>query len=277
MSRVFSPWSLCATLALSIAAAAIPPAPPALGSNVNFNFNATDEGWVASGSADPFWKWDPGPSVTQGAWQGFLNSPSGTPVAYLTSPLLVLDQEPHDDPTQPWVHVDISHEYDFPSNVLGQVQFRYEQAGVWSLWTAVPNETSTTPHDGWYTDSGHDWPTASASSPLVAGPAFEDKSTHYSGGGHLNSAFQLLWADYGTGGGLFNGDMIQFRFALAQMPSPSLFGPASPTLVWEVNKFQIEGVHVVPEPGSLAMAASAAGLGLGGLVRRRSRSRRATA
>lgn len=117
MSRVFPPWSLCATLALAIAGAAIPSAPPALGSNVNYNFNATDEGWTASGSTDPWWYWEKGPSANKGAWQGFKDAPTGTPVAYLTSPLLVLDQEPHAAPTQPWVHVDVSHEYAFPTTL----------------------------------------------------------------------------------------------------------------------------------------------------------------
>lgn len=279
MNRLSSSWSLCATLLLSVAGSVVPFARPAAANNVeNFPFNANDGGWKASaspsGTVDPQWVYGTGPSSSEGAWLGLLDAPAAQSVAYLTSPLFVLDQ----NKTHEFVHVDISHQYDFPTtNILGQVQFQYTQGSFVSPWLAVPNETSLGADDGWFTDSGHDdWPTATASSPLSSGPAFTGSSAHYTGGGHSNSAFTLQWAMFGNGSPLANGDLIQFRFALANVGASGPSALALP-VVWEVNSVHIDGVHAVPEPGSLALAFSAAAIGIGGVVRKRVLSRRAGA
>lgn len=238
-------------------------------SNVQFNFNANADGWTfgtipATGSQTPWWEWHKAPSSTDGGLQAKMQLADIGVGAWAMSPCLELNQNVN----QSYIHVDISHLWDMPGGVLGQVQFQVDTGSGFGGWQGIPTAA-------WDATSGHHPPTATTVfSPLLSSgspndwPAFEGTSAGATSGFHLTSSFTLPWGDYG----LDNGDDIRFRLLVGTDAS---FSRDPAALLWEMSDFQIDGAKVcaVPEPGSLAMAGAAAACGIGGFARRR-RSRR---
>lgn len=236
-------------------------------SNVQFNFNSDADGWTfgtipATGSQTPWWEWHKAPSSTDGGLQAKMSLSDAGVGAWAMSPCLELDQNNN----QPYIHVDISHLWDMPEGVLGQVQFQVDTgSGFGTDWLGIPTAA-------WDASSGHHPPTeAVVFAPLLSSSgspndwlAFEGTSAGAGSGSHLTSSFTLQWGDYG----LAQGDDIRFRL-LVGTNKPFREDPAA--LLWEMNIFQVEGAKVcaVPEPGSLAMAGAAAACGIGGIARRR--------
>ena len=257
--------------------------PPAYGGNVTYPFNASDGGWIVTGTGtiEKPWTWQAGPSVKNGGWQSFLgddDSPgSGT---FVESPCLLID-----DVGGQYVRVDISHRFNFPysdsgPNALGQVQYRVDKGLGWGNWLGVPtavfktsagNIPPTYPTIG--TLAPPLIPTANypvSSSTAVNLQAWAGTTNDFRKGDHQPSEFTLDFLSFG----LAPNNEIQFRFLMA----PQTFstneqneqnGTNGQRLNWEINKVQIDGVLQCPEPGTLALAATGLIAGLGCYVRRR--------
>lgn len=251
--------------------------------NENFPFNSSAEGWTfgtipppVSGTGTPSWDWSPAPSSFAGALQARLIGSGSGAGAWAMSPCLEVFQNLQ----QEYIHVDIEHFTAFPAGTLGQVQFRIDLTGTgFGLWQEA------VPIDSWYT-ANHVKPTeANVFSPLLSSSGTSNLWWAFSGtnnavnnpdaavpgsGPHVRSAFDLPWAPFG----ISNGAEIQFRFLVGVNDA---FQDQPNTILWEVNRVQIDGVKVcaVPEPQALALT------GIGGLgcllfVGRRQRRSRAT-
>jgi hypothetical protein len=276
MKRSMQSWLLMVAVVASCAGPYLLSARPAAATNLNFNFNNGTEGWtVDPASSNPSWVYNGGPSSSGGGWQGFVSSLEPGGVAYLLSPCLEIDQNNN----QLFVHADLSHSYDFPVSMQGQVQYRYSLGGVWQEgWHVIKNQSAEAVKDGWLTDNEHDAPDAPAQSPLIVldgALAFSGKSDHLATGGNGNSAFDLLWADVAAGFG--NGDEIMFRFALGTLTESSA-GELS-AKIWEINSMEFDGVRLcqpVPEIDP-ATGGSALSLVAGVLAMIERRGRRAFA
>ena len=269
------------TALLVIAALAVPIA-PAIADNVTlFNFNSTnggEQGWVASatGTVTQPWDWNLQSSNKGGGWQAFLETNSANSGSYLTSPCLVIDSNKTN------VQIDISHRFNFPvsgtntPNALGQVQFRADTTGsgtAWGPWRGIPTQyfSGTAPPANYppnYGPAGQ-----SLFSPLITSAttssgtedvqAWSGTTLGFVTGNHQPSAFKLDFSTFG----LANGYELQLRFLMAT----SVDDAVTKTLNWEVNSVQIKGATlcVVPEPGTLALAATGLLAGLGSYSRRR--------
>lgn len=275
-------------LAAVVAAALIPCGGPSRASNLNFNFNGSNEGWTfgtippVSGTATPFWDWYGPPSKSDGAIEARTAS-SGSAVigAWAMSPCLEILQQSE---SQRYIHVDFSHFTQLPQGAFGQVQFRISgSTGFVNNWQGIPTPAWST--------SNHVVPATgtnglSPAPPLVNSPGFppnlwlafsgtinatNNSQAQASGSGpHVLSAFTLQWDDYG----LANGSEVQFRFMVAV---DETYQPPTPDQVlWEVNLVTIDGARlcVVPEPTALAVAAAGLACVGGVLARGRTRHRR---
>lgn len=252
------------------------PAPARANSNVTYNFNndnGSEVGWFTdtSGTA-PLWDWNTGPSVIGGGWQAFSGTNSANSASYLTSPCFVIDSTA----AQPNVNFVVQHRFFFPviddiANQLGQIQYRLDTTGTgWGAWSGIPTQYFVKPNGN---------PNPQAYNPDYGPPLFaplidtsgtmpvqalSGTTNGFATGDHYPTEFTLQFADFG----LQNGYEIQFRFAMAT----DLAVTGSNTVVWEVNKVQIDGVYECPEPGTLALA-GIGGLGCLLLARRRRRWR----
>jgi hypothetical protein len=247
--------------------------------NITYNFNednGTEVGWFTEtiGTA-PLWGWNLDPSSTGGGWQAFSGTNGANSASYLTSPCLIISTN-----TTQYVGFVIQHRYNFPlvdgtANQLGQVQYRVNTTGTqWGDWSGIPTQYFVKPNGN--PDPGTYLPNYGPPlfSPLVEWSgtmpvqAWSGSTANFATGIHQPSEFTLQFGDFG----LQNGYEIQFRFAMATDALVS----GTDTLVWEINKVQIDGVEpcAIPEPETLALA----GLGIGGLLlvgRRRRRFRQA--
>jgi len=246
-------------------------------SNVTYNFNqdnGTEVGWFTSvdGTA-PLWGWNLDQSSTGGGWQAFSGTNSANSASYLTSPCFVINT----NTSQQYVNFVVQHRYNFPvidgtANQLGQIQYRLDTTGTgWGDWSGIPTQyfvkPNGNPNPGSYLPN-YGPPLFSPlidSSGTMAVQAWSDTTLGFASGNHQPSEFTLQFTDFG----LQNGDEIQFRFAMAT--DLALTGTHN-TLVWEVNKVQIDGVYECPEPGTLALAGIG---GVGCLLIARRRRRRA--
>jgi len=143
----------------------------------------------------------------------------------------------------------------------------------WGAWSGIPTEYFVKPNGG-STDNKPNYgpplfaPLVETSGTLPV-QAWAGTTTSFASGFHVPSEFTLFYDDFN----LQDGYDIQFRFAMANDTAVS----GTNTLVWEVNKVQIEGVVpcLIPEPGTLALA-GIGGLGCLLIVARRRRSRAAS-
>jgi hypothetical protein len=245
--------------------------------NVNFNFNASPEGWTfgtippVSGTATPAWGWFGAPSSSDGGLEALLVGSGSGAGAWAMSPCLEILQNSQ----QPYIHVDFSHYTQFPPGILGQVQVQTFVSGSWGSWQGIPTAA--------WKVTNHVAPTeANVFPPLATSPgappndwlAFSGTNTagnhptaSTGSGPHVLSAFTLQWADYG----LANGSEVRFRFLVGVDDE---FAPQlTESVLWEVNEVTIDGarVCVIPEPGSLALAGGALVCGVVGLRGRRRR------
>ncbi len=267
-----SSWLLAATFAATLCLA--------LGNvgvaNVQFNFNSNADGWefgteLPLSGTTPYWEWHKEQSSTDGAIRALMVASGSGAGAWAMSPCLDIPN----NPPQTFIHVDISHLTAFPGNILGQVQFRIDATGTgWGAWQGVTGTSWST--------TNHVAPTeANVFPPLLTSPGAPPNlwlafsGTHnaatdpgsISSGQHVQSAFDLQFAEYG----LTEGSEIQFRFMVGVNDTFPTQSP--PAVLWEVNDMQIIGVKVcaVPEPGALTLAGVALACGLGGYARRRRR------
>lgn len=255
-------------LFLAIAAAAIATvSPSARAGNVNFPFNASSEGWalIPENTGPLFWEWSKGQSSTEGALHAWLGSttPASGAQAYALSPLLTIDQE---SASQPYVHMDFEFWTAMPENlVLGQVQYQITRQSDHSVigWAPVPAES-------YEATAGHILPNALPLAPLLGSGSnsFTGSLGGPNEGKHVRSEFVLDWNAFSPT--LVNGDSIQFLFMVGVSGTTGL--PTN-SMVWELDRVQIDGVSIapVPEPGSMALAATAAATGLVTALRRRRR------
>jgi len=269
-------------LALMLVAGAViaPLAARATQNNITYNFNednGTEVGWFTetTGTA-PLWGWNLDPSSTGGGWQAFSGTNGANSASYLTSPCLIISTN-----TTQNVNVTLQHRYNFPlvdgtANQLGQVQFRLDTGTGWGPWSGIPTQYFVKPNGN--PDPGSYLPNYGPPlfAPLVEWSgtmpvqAWSGSTANFATGIHQPSEFTLQFGDFD----LQNGYEIQFRFAMGTDVAVS----GTDTLVWEINKVQIDGVEpcAIPEPETLALA----GIGIGGLLlvgRRRRRSRAAQA
>jgi hypothetical protein len=254
---------------------ALSPAPTWASNNITYNFNednGTEVGWFTdtTGTA-PLWDWNTGPSVIGGGWQAFSGTNSANSASYLTSPCFVIDHN------NDWVNFKVDHRFNFPlsgttANQLGQVQYRVDTGSGWGAWSGIPTEFFVKPNgnpepNAVLPDYGPPlFPPLVETSGTLPVQAWSGTSLNFATGFHEPSEFTLFFDDFS----LQNGYDIQFRFAMATNAAVS----GTDTIVWEVNKVQIEGVVpcLIPEPAALTLA-GIGGLGCLLVARRRRRWR----
>ena len=252
--------------------------------NVNYNFNNINDaaGWASttSGTVVPPWTWNLEPSSSGGGWQAFVGNNSADSGTYLTSPCLEITQNSQ----QEFVKIDVSHRFNFPvptegePDNLGQMQFRVDKGTGFGDWLGIPSAyfTGTSVHLApnygpplfgtlLITSSTITTGTGPAVAPVQA---WANTTTKFFSGEHERSQITLDYAAFG----LANGDDLQLRFLMATNSGTT----QTPVLNWEINSVTIDGVKecVVPEPGCVGLAATAAFMGLGWCARRRLTSRR---
>lgn len=271
---------------------AVPLAPAIADNTQTYNFNNTNGnngGWLQSvtGSVSQGWDWNLVSTGTgKGGWQAFIEYNAANSGVYLTSPCLEIQSNKD-------VQVDISHRFDFPvsgsnvlPNALGQIQFRVDPTGsgtAWGPWQGIPTQyfSGTAPPANYPPNYGPNDPGESLFGPLISSAttsngaepvqAWSGQTLGFASGDHQPSQFLLDFTTFG----LANGYDLQLRFVM----STSVLNDTSRTLNWEVNSVQIKGATecVVPEPGSLALAAAGLVAGLGWHARRRDRRRSSSA
>lgn len=264
------PWPRHA-VALAIVASLA--ATTASAGNITYSFNANPGvGWTVgnigavSGTSPTAWEWTAGASVNEGGWHSRRGPESPVAATTLVSPYYQVDNVGQHE-----VRMEILDRYDFPTITgtvpvaLGQVQFNVNNGPWLGIRTADFN-----------TDANHHFPTygnpptttpetllASTSepqpSPLGGWPvqAFAGATPNFAAGKHHDATFTLAFPPDG-GYTLGPGDWVRFRFVMA-IQSPDT---GTPTINWEINKLQIDGISavVVPEPGGVTLA------GLGAMV-----------
>lgn len=217
-----------------------------------YNFNNDDGGWY---SDLPDWAWSK-QTKDEGSWKFFRTGTSAV-TAYLYSPCFTVT-DPDGDVT---FNLNNGHKFNFglPAPPLdpdylggaGQVQYSLDDGSTWqavSLWSTQGSDVAPTFNPLLMT---------SPAPLLTDGLAFQGQS---SGPNYIASAFTLAL------GPAWIGNDVQFRF-LGNIRDASLV-PVG--IAWDVEEIQIKGVvECVPEPGSIALGASGALVGLVWLMRRR--------
>jgi len=244
------------------AAACLLAATAARATNVNFNFEASDQGWTVEtlGSVEKPWTYlETGPDK---GWQAFRGADAAGSGSYLVSPILYID--PPASPNAQYVGVRIKHFYDFGAVddpwSLGQVQYRYA-GGSWQGIRTADFEPAAAEH---YPPNYADPPVpfiAITNVPVANTPveAWAGATAGFPGT-HRDSNFDLEFPPLGAYP-FVPGQTIQFRL-LAGTLDPLAEG--SPQLLWDVTAVEIFHVSLVPEPGTVTLAAVglvAAGVG----------------
>jgi hypothetical protein len=232
------------------------PSAPVAGTTVNR--------WVYAAAAD-VWEVDPKAVFSPAAW--IVNT--------LTSPVL----------TVPATGVDgfefvIRHRFNFPANiktgnpvVAGQVAYRfYDPASpnapfqpflpaTFAIGGVPPPYQSFSPWPNWVPNN-FTVGTFGVPPLLATGGAWQGASPGWDSG-------QFVLSQVTLDGGLTAGQQVQFRFLNANLGVECTGGG------WDVSRVEVVGI--LPEPGSLALAASAGGgLCVAGLARRCRRHQRAS-
>ncbi len=247
-------------------------AAPSHAGNVLYNFNANDGEWtVVSGTtptAQP-WEWTGGASVNEGGWHSRRgNDPAGSGT-YLVSPCFVVD-----DVDGEYVRMDIRHRFDFGTaenpTGLGQVQYQINNGDWLGIRTADFLATSGKIPPS-YLPTGSPF-IVTTSIPSAGAPhdvdAWVGKTVKFDVGDHQDSQFTLDFSipPSPTSYPIAPGDEIRFRFLMGPLVD---LDPAQ--INWEINRVQIDGVLLCPEPGGIALALAGGGVLLLGMTRRRLR------
>jgi hypothetical protein len=239
--------------------------------NVNYNFKQDDGGWTVQtlGTVEQPWTYfDTG---SDKGWAAFRGADSAGSGSYLVSPVLYLD--PPSGKPQQYVGVRIKHFFNFGGGdgggspwSLGQAQYRY--AG--GAWEGIPTADFDSTSNEHYAPSYSSPPSPFISSTNVPNPstaveAWEGVTNGFANGTHRDSYFQLDYPPLGTYP-FVPGQSIQFRL-LAGTLDPLMAG--SPELIWDITAVQVFHVSEVPEPGTMALAATGLITSGLGLLRRR--------
>ncbi len=223
--------------------------------NVLYNFNNGPEGWYAENfnTGTTIWTWLDTPSSLGGRWSvdGEARTAGDIATNFLYSPIFQAD-----DPT---VEVLISHHFNFATGTvaynggtsptgLGQLQWRIFSSGT--NWLGSPAT---------YTDTVPTFPLPTPWFPLATGTAWEGISDEFASGAWKNVKADIPMAV---------GDVFQLRLVNAHL------GPFNegydPTPAWEIDQVQVRAASaIIPEPGTLALAAIGGAAVIGLRLRRK--------
>ncbi len=239
--------------------------------NVNYNFEQDNGGWTVETLGAVEQPWTYFDSGSDKGWAAFRGADSTGSGSYLVSPVLYLDP-PSGNPQQ-YVGVRLKHSFNFGGGdaggspwSLGQAQYRYAGGGWEGIGTADFDGTSNQHYAPTFANPPEPF-VSSTNIPAPATPveAWEGATLGFANGTQRDSYFQLDYPPLGNYP-FVPGQSIQFRL-LAGTLDPLMAG--SPELLWNITGVQVFHVSEVPEPGTLALAATGLLTGGFGLLRRR--------
>lgn len=239
--------------------------------NVNYNFQQDNGGWTVETLGTVEQPWTYSDTGSDKGWAAFRGADSTGSGSYLVSPVLSLDP-PSGKPRQ-YVSVRIKHFFNFGGSAaggspwsLGQAQYRYA-GGEWEgIGTADFDSTSKEHYAPSYSSPPAPF-ISSTNIPTAATPveAWEGTTNGFANGTHRDSYFQLDYPPLGDYP-FMPGQSIQFRLLAGTLdPLPA----GRPELIWDITAVEVFHVSEVPEPGTLALAATGLLTGGFGLLRRR--------